>query len=266
MYDLHCHLLPGIDDGARDLAMALEMARMASLDGTTHLACTPHIYPGLFDNTAAGISSGVAALRRHLQDAGIALELAVGADIQMVPELPQGLRAGTHPTINGSRYLLFEPPHHLAPAYFAESLYQVRMAGYVPIITHPERLGWIDEHYPDFVQAVEQGAWLQITAGALTGRFGKGPRYWSERLLDEGLVHLIASDGHNLSSRPPLLTEGRDAAIPRVGEAEATRLVSERPRAVWNNLDPQSLTPPPGRQDRRRRSSGKGWFGRLFGG
>ncbi|MGE5153881.1 MAG: tyrosine-protein phosphatase [Bdellovibrio bacteriovorus] len=271
MIDLHCHMLPGIDDGARDLDTALGMARIALADGITLSACTPHIYPGLYENDALGIRQAVSALRVALDEAGIPLQITSGADIQVVPELLERLRCGVYPTLHGSRYFLFEPPHHAVPARFTESIFDVLASGYVPVITHPERLTWLDEaHYGWFVTAAHQGAWLQLTAGALTGRFGGRARYWAERMLADGITHILATDAHGMDRRPPLLAEGREHAARWVGAEEAERLVGERPRAVIDDLDPKDLRPPPGigarprvdwRPGRRR-----GWMARLLGG
>lgn len=269
MIDLHCHLLPGIDDGASDLATALEMARIAAADGITLTACTPHIYPGLYENDAAGIARAVEGLRHQLREAGIPLQVTTGADIQMIPELVERLGSGAFPTLHGSRYFLFEPPHHSVPARFTESLFDARASGYVPIITHPERLTWLDDaHYGWFVTAARDGAWLQVTAGALTGRFGPRPKYWAERLLDDGVVHLLATDAHAADRRPPLLAEGREAAARWLGADEADRLVNQRPQAVIDDAAPATVTPPPAlggpaceRPDSARRH---GWLARLF--
>ena len=101
--DLHCHMLPNLDDGASDLATALAMARLAVADGIKSTACTPHIYPGLYDNDAARIRATVRAFQRHLEDEGIPLSVTDGADIQIVPGLVQSLKSGAYPTLNGSR-------------------------------------------------------------------------------------------------------------------------------------------------------------------
>jgi protein-tyrosine phosphatase len=247
MIDLHCHMLPGIDDGAPDLDTALEMAHIAVTDGITLIACTPHIYPGLFENTAETIAQATAALQKDLKQAGIPLEITYGADIQLVPELVPALRRGSYPTLHGSRYFLFEPPHHTVPVRFEESIFDAMASGFVPVITHPERLTWLDDaHYPWFVAAARQGAWIQLTAGALTGRFGRRPRYWSERLLDDGLVHILATDAHEPQYRPPLLAEGREAAANWVGPDEADRLVTGRPEAVIQNCLASEVPLPPG--------------------
>ncbi|MEP6965411.1 MAG: CpsB/CapC family capsule biosynthesis tyrosine phosphatase, partial [Polaromonas sp.] len=167
MIDLHSHILPGIDDGAKDLDVSLEMARLAVADGIHTMACTPHIYPGLYMNDAQGIADARDALQLELDSHGINLRLVSGADVHLVPDLLSGLRAGHVPTLNSSRYVLLEPSHHVAPPRFEESVFQLVAAGYTPVITHPERLTWIETHYPVFVRMIGQGAWMQVTAGAL---------------------------------------------------------------------------------------------------
>lgn len=263
MIDLHNHILPGIDDGAPDLATALKMARIAWEDGIRTIACTPHIYPGLYDNDAKGIRRAIGALRLALEEAGIDLTLVEGADVHLAPDLVDGLRGDRIPSLNGGRYFLLEPPHHVAPPRFEEEVFRLLAAGYVPIITHPERLTWIESHYPTFTRLARGGAWLQLTAGALTGRFGKRPRYWGERLLDEGPVQILATDAHRADQRPPRLAEGRDAAARRVGEAAARAMVEERPAAVLADLAPgrcaASAPALPGRTGFRA------LFSRLFG-
>lgn len=244
MIDLHCHILPGIDDGAPDLATSLAMARLAVADGITTIACTPHIYPGLYENTAAGIRAAIKALQAELDNAGIALRLVEGADVHLAPDLLENLRADLIPTLNGSRYLLLEPPHHVAPPRFEEQVFKLLSHGYVPLITHPERLTWIEDNYPIFLRVAKAGAWLQITAGALTGRFGKRPRYWAQKLIDEGPVHIIASDAHSVHRRPPLLAEAQALAARQVGAAEAWAMVRDRPRALIENVAADRLQPP----------------------
>ncbi len=258
MIDLHCHLLPGIDDGSPDLATSLEMARMAVADGIRTLACTPHIYPGLYENDAAGIRRRVAALQTELEHSGIALKLTFGADAHLTPELFGRVQRGTAPTLHGTRYFLLEPSHHVAPPRFEESVFNFTAAGYVPLITHPERLSWIEGHYSVVESLARSGSWIQLTAGSLTGRFGSNAQYWAERMLDDGIVHLLATDAHGVKNRPPLLAEGMHAAEKWVGEEEARRLIFERPQAVLDNRPPAEVSPVPAFRGtgRRRKSEG----------
>jgi protein-tyrosine phosphatase len=250
--DLHCHILPGIDDGAPTLEVSLAMARCAVADGIRVTACTPHIYPGLYENTRPGIEAARDALQRELDDAGIGLTLTTGADTHLAPDMLDGIRGGRIPTLGGSRYLLFEPPHHVAPPRLEESMFELMAAGIVPVVTHPERLSWIEDHYPVFARMAHAGAWMQVTAGSLTGRFGRRPKYWAERLVDERLVHILATDSHHIDRRPPLLAEARDVVAGRLGEAEAMHMVHTRPAGILADAAPDLLpplpaTPPPAR-------------------
>ncbi|MCR6702423.1 MAG: hypothetical protein NVV68_15290 [Dokdonella sp.] len=265
MIDLHCHLLPGIDDGATDLDASIAMARIASADGIRVAACTPHDYPGLYDNGAAQIRAAVARLQSALSDEGIPLTLLAGADVHLRPGLIGLVRDGSVATLAGSRYLLLEPPHHVAPPRFEDTLAALMAAGIVPVITHPERLSWVEYHYATFVNAAGRGVWLQVTAGALTGRFGQRARYWAERFVGEGHVHLLATDAHDAKRRPPLLAEARDAAAALVGAEEAGHLVRTRPQGIVDDVPPDALPPSaatgsraPGRFRRRQRIGAPG--------
>lgn len=241
MIDLHSHILPGIDDGAKTLDESLAMARIAVADGIHTLACTPHIYPGMYMNDGPGIAHACARLQTELDRHDIALKLVVGADVHLVPGLIEGLKSGRVPTLNGSRYFLLEPSHTTPPPRLEESVFNLITAGYTPIITHPERLTWVESHYPVFLRLIAQGAWMQVTAGALTGVFGKRAKYWGERFIGEGHTHLLATDAHSTGRRLPRLTEGLEVARRLVGEREASRLVTERPTAVMKNLSAQGF-------------------------
>jgi protein-tyrosine phosphatase len=245
MIDLHCHLLPGIDDGARDLATSLEMARMAVADGIRIQACTPHITPGIYDNEGPQIRLAVEELAGALYDAGIDLYLVTGADVHLAPRLVEGMQSGRIPTIADSRYFLLEPPHHIVPQRLDEVVEDLCAAGYVPVITHPERLSWIETHYSYIKRLFAAGAWIQLTAGSITGAFGSQPRYWAERMLDEGIVHLIATDAHNTGRRRPSLASARDAVATRLGEAEAEHVSVTRPLGIVKNLAPTDIVAPP---------------------
>jgi protein-tyrosine phosphatase len=234
-------MLPGLDDGARDLDMALAMARLAVADGITVTACTPHVMPGVYNNDATLIGAAIATLQTALDRERIALRLVIGSDAHMDFGLVAGLNAGRIPALNGSRYFLFEPPHHVKPPRLEDNLFSILAAGYVPVLTHPERLSWIDDDYPLIVELARRGVWMQLTAGSLTGRFGGRVRYWADRMLDEGLVHILATDAHNTTSRPPILSKARDLAAARLGDEEAIRLTVTRPQGIIDDWRPEDM-------------------------
>jgi protein-tyrosine phosphatase len=243
MIDLHCHVLPEIDDGATDLETSLAMARMASSEGISTIACTPHILPGVYNNVGPAIREAVAQLRESVLEAGIPIRLVTGADVHIRADLDVQLSNGRALTLNDSRYLLLEPPHHQLPRGLPELIFGLQAAGYVPIVTHPERLSWIEDHYDLVKQLVRNSVLMQITAGSLLGRFGRRRRYWAERMLDDGLCHLLASDAHDTERRAPRLAEARELAAQRLGQDEATHLVLTRPQGILNDLMPADLPP-----------------------
>jgi protein-tyrosine phosphatase len=265
MIDLHSHILPGIDDGATDLATSLAMARLAVADGITQVVCTPHIVPGLYENTRRSIDAAVTEFRRALILNRIPLRVMTGADVHVAPDLPSQFAAGDVPTLNGSRYFLFEPPHRVLPPRLEELAVRLLEAGLVPIVTHPERLSWIETRYDVIVNLNRRGCMIQITADSVTGEFGRTALYYAEKLLDEGRVDILATDAHGIDRRKPVLSRSRDIVAMRLGEKEAEEMVSTRPAAI---VADRSLTPVadarPAKPDRRE--ANRGMFARLFKG
>lgn len=235
MIDLHSHILPGIDDGAKDLSVSLEMARAYVEQGIGCVACTPHILPGLYNNFGPQIRSATAALQKRIDAAGLSLRLQTGADNHIAPDLVASLRSGQRLALGDTRYVLVEPPHRLVPARLEHLFFELLVAGFVPILTHPERLLWIEAKYEVIGRLVDNGVWIQLTAGSLIGSFGQRARYWAERMLCEGLVHLLATDAHDMLRRPPNLLKGRRAAEKLIGAEEVELLVATRPEVVLRN-------------------------------
>lgn len=243
MIDLHSHILPGVDDGSPDIETSLKMARMACDDGIQVMACTPHFMPGMYDNEANDIRDRVSEFALRLRDAAIPLHVVVGSDAHIRPDFLPCLRNGRILCLNDSRYVLFEPPHNIAPKRMEDLLFNIVASGFVPILTHPERLKWIEQNFSVFESLVKIGVWMQITADSLTGRFGSRPKYWAEKMLGNGMVHILSTDAHNLKSRPPILSKAYAIAQSEVGSHEAQNLVLVRPVSIIDNLSP-SETPP----------------------
>jgi protein-tyrosine phosphatase len=253
--DLHCHILPGIDDGATDIAVSLAMARAQVTQGVSVVACTPHILPGLYHNSGPAIRQATAQLQEALQQEGIPLQLVTGADVHMTPDFAGGLRSGRLLSIADSRYVLVEPPHHTAPPQLEDFFFNLVVAGYVPILTHPERLSWVPSRYAMIKRLVHGGVWMQLTAASFTGAFGRNALYWAERMLDDGCVHVLASDAHDAERRPPDLAVGREMVAKRVGAEEAQCLILTRPMGILKDQAPSSLPGPLGVADASSMSS-----------
>jgi protein-tyrosine phosphatase len=243
--DLHSHILPGVDDGSPDIETSLVMARIAVDDGIEVMACTPHFMPGLYDNNAADIRRRVAELNQRLIAEDIDLALVVGGDAHIRPDFIDCLRSDQILRLHDSRYVLFEPSHVTMPPRLEDLLFNVLVAGYTPILTHPERFRWIEGNYAVFERLIKAGVWMQVTAGSLTGKYGKRPHYWAQKMLAQGHVHMLASDAHNTRSRPPIMSEAFNIATQEVGLDEARHLVLTRPQAILENLPAEHVVPLP---------------------
>jgi protein-tyrosine phosphatase len=234
MIDLHCHLLPGFDDGAVDWLTAVKMCRMAAQDGITCIVATPHFHRGLFPTPSLEALEDSVQELRDLCKKGLIdeLELLIGSDCHLHAELVENLREGSIPTINGGRYLLLEPPSNNLPPRMDHLFFDILLAGVTPIITHPER-NQVFMRQPDLLlRLVEGGAYAQVTAASLVGSFGSSVRSAAEEMVGLGLVQMIATDAHDPEKRPPLLSEARQIAATIVGEDLANRMVEDVPRAV----------------------------------
>lgn len=235
MIDVHAHLLPGIDDGAPDLATALALARVAVADGITHMVCTPHIHPGRYDNTPDTIHAAWRSLALALREHDIPLQLSAAAEVRFGMEIMQAVATHTLPYLGrwqGKKVLLLEFPHGELP-FGAEKLTAWLLAhDVVPLIAHPERNKTLLRQPGRLKPFLQQGCLLQVTAGAVAGRFGPACQDLAHRLLQAGVVTLLASDAHNLAHRPPLLHEGLEHAAALIGHALAQRLVDHTPREI----------------------------------
>jgi protein-tyrosine phosphatase len=217
------------------------MAKLAVADSTAIIACTPHVNPGVYDYDAQQIRGFTSALQGRLRENGVELTLVPGGDVALVPDLVSRLRDGRAPTLGDSPYFLLEPPHDLCPPGLDRQVERVIASGFYPILTHPERFGWIGTKIDLLKQLHASGCLVQVTAAALTGRFGQRARGYAEQFLTAGLVDILASDAHDSVDRVPGLAEARNAAARLVGEEFANHLVSEAPLAILNGVKPREL-------------------------
>ena len=230
MIDIHHHLLYGLDDGARDLEMSCAMVDMAIANGITHIVCTPHANdrwaytPEIYAERLADIEA--------YADGRITFGL--GCDFHLsYDNIEDQFKRPTRYSINGLRYLLVEfPDYGIAPT-IGETLYEFVASGVVPILTHPERNATLQGKPEMMTDWIRNGCLVQVTAGALLGRFGPKAEAVAHGLLKRNWVHFLASDAHNLTSRPPNLGDGHAALVQDYGRETADRLCIHNPRAVF---------------------------------
>ncbi|MFO6423767.1 tyrosine-protein phosphatase [Motilimonas sp. KMU-193] len=231
MIDLHCHILPAIDDGADCVATSLQMLAMAREDGITHSVMTPHIEPGRFDNTETTIAAAAHSIRE--QDDSYSFSLA--AEVRLDPQIMLWAKQGVLPFLG--RYqqknvLLLEFPHaHIPPG--SENLTAWLLGNNIlPMIAHPERNRAVWEQPAKLQPFIKQGCLMQVTANSLLGGFGERSLARAKALLEEGHASVIASDAHNLSNRTPKLSAAFAVASQWLGQRQASKLVLDTPANI----------------------------------
>lgn len=233
MIDLHCHLLPGVDDGPRTWDETLEMCRIAAADGVVSVVAAPHTLDGKYSNSREEILKQVANLNLLLQQERIDLKVFPGADVFLTRELWKLVAQGQVMTINDTgKYILLELPTYHIPDGFLEQVFQLRVHGLTPLISHPERNFQVQENLDLAKQMVSLGALLQVTSMSLLGGFGEKARDCAFSLLRRGEVHILATDAHSVHQRPPILSAGRREVANLLGEPTAEMMVLENPRAI----------------------------------
>lgn len=229
MIDIHCHILPEVDDGPKSWDVAIDMCRMAAADGITHTVATPHAN----DRYAYDRVYLTELLARLQERIGPTPQLSLGCDFHLsYDNLERALeRPGTY-TIGDTNYLLVELSNYSVPIQIADCFMRLGDRGLTPILTHPERNPILQQTPQRVLDWVEQGCLVQITASSLTGFWGERPEIIARWLLDRAAVHVIATDGHETKRRVPILSEARDVAASIVGEEVAQALVETNPGAV----------------------------------
>ncbi|SEL20541.1 protein-tyrosine phosphatase [Carnobacterium iners] len=202
MIDLHCHILPGIDDGAKTMDESIVMARLAVAEGITHILATPHYKNGRWTNEKDTIIQGVQLVQKELDDREIALTLFPGQEVRIVGELMQDIAENRIQFIDeDNQYLMIEFPTATIPAYTDSLFFNLKKTGVTPIIVHPERNHALLKDPNILLSLIQKGALAQLTAGSYVGTFGKKIQQFSKQLIAANLVHLIASDAHNITTR-----------------------------------------------------------------
>ena len=238
MIDLHCHILPGVDDGPATLDESLNIARQAANEGIEGIVATPHVYNGVYSCSVKGIEQRVKALNSELDKAGIPLTVYPGAEIQLVPGLTRILKSGEAGSINCSRYVLIELGPTFLPEIAKEEFFKLRVNGFIPILAHPERHPRVQNDFGFLTELVLMGSLCQLTAQSLTGGFGKTAKGVAEKMLTKGLAHILATDAHSSKWRKPVLSSAVKRASRLLdNREEALQMVDGRPQAIIDNRD-----------------------------
>lgn len=238
MFDLHCHLLPGIDDGAATMPEALELAQLAVANGITHSIMTPHIHPGRYENDIQTISKVFDEFVDALIAAEIPLTIGMAAEVRISMEMVTMIADHRIPflgEVDGYSIILLEFPHNqIIPG--AVNLVNFLIEQKIrPLIAHPERNKDVIRSLDAIQPLVDAGCLLQVTAGSLEGRFGQFALERSIEMLKRDWVYLLASDAHNVRNRPPELEPGRKVAAEVLGDDASWLLVKQRPAELFGD-------------------------------
>lgn len=245
MIDIHCHLLPGIDDGSKGLGTSLDLAEAAVSDGITHAILTPHHMNGQYLNHAQDVLSEATRFQQTLDDANINLKVYPAQEVRITGDLVNALDQGDLLSLDGQgQYMLIEFPSREVPLFTFDMLFNLKQRGVVPIIAHPERNEAMMDDPSLLYRMVSEGAFAQVTASSYVGTFGKKVRRFSEDIIEHGLAHVLASDAHYLPGRSYEMRAAFDKLNSEHG-SELADLFEENAKAIINGTPVHSLRTTP---------------------
>ena len=233
MIDLHSHILPCLDDGARNMDEALEMCRIAETDGIHTIIASPHCGNGVYNNDEKTILPVLESIKEAVREKGIYVKIIPSVEIHINPEIVTFFKQNSR-LLLGGRYVFLELPSQSIPLYTGEFLFKMKLKGFIPIITHPERNTIIQSDTSVLKKWVEGGTIVQVTAMSLTGEFGEKVRKVSLKMVQSGLVHFIATDAHSPNRRKPILSKGRKVLEEILDSNQAKAMVEDIPRKILN--------------------------------
>jgi len=232
MIDLHCHILPGLDDGAEDLDTALAMAQIAWDDGIEVIVATPHVNIA-GKPTPDEIRAATADLNQAIAAQGLALTVLPGAEVEAHPGVVALVREGELLTVaDQGNYLLLEPPFVAIPTYLEQLCFELQIAGVNPILAHPERSELLTQRPEVYQNLADRGCLIQVNASSLRGRKSDAVRNKAVQLIRDGLVHILATDGHDCRWRPPRLSDVREVVVRASDEHTFTQMTEFVPGRI----------------------------------
>ncbi|WP_260284813.1 tyrosine-protein phosphatase [Peribacillus aracenensis] len=245
MIDIHCHILPGMDDGSADMKESLNMARKAVEAGITHLFATPHHLNEKYVNVKSNIIDRAVRLNESLQEANIPLTIHLGQEVRIHRDIFTSLEKEEILTLddNGT-YILLELPSGKVPTYTLEVIYELLLKGITPIIVHPERNKELIANHKLLFELVQEGALTQITSGSIIGNFGKSIQSFSKKIIKHNLAHFIATDAHNIGSRGFTLQQAYETITKTYG-IQRTYYFKENAEQLLNDQSPTIEKPLP---------------------
>lgn len=246
--DIHCHLLPGVDDGVKDWEESLACLEQARREKVSRILVTPHIFPERYPNSPGALRAAFGAWCERASALGF--DLSLGSEVFFGPRLAEDHAAGRFLTLAGGPYLLVELPLLTCPPGVPQAFYELQLLGVLPVLAHPERYAYVADNPRRLAELAGAQVPFQLTTHSVAGLFGKRIQATAFDLMERGWVHLLASDAHSPASRAPLFREAVRVVAHRYGKEAARRLTIDNPRRV---LEGRPLLPVACERSRKRR-------------
>jgi protein-tyrosine phosphatase len=236
MIDIHAHILPGIDDGPEVIDESIEMLHQAQNDGIQAIVATPHTLNGVYTCSPEMVTKGIHNLGTEMKKHNISVTIYPGMEIHICDDFHARLEDNRIISMNNSRYVLIELPAPLIPPQFKEVVFQLRLKGFYPILAHPERNFAVQKHPEMIYDFIEWGVFIQVTAVSVTGFFGSRIKKLCKKLVQNRMVHFLASDAHSSDNRPPVLSDAYFQCEKILNDKkEARALIENNPKNVIEN-------------------------------
>lgn len=231
--DVHCHLLPEIDDGASSIAETAKLLKLEYADGVRTIIVTPHYRVGMFEPSMDEVYKQYARVKEIAAMVGDGMQVFLGCEFHVNEDMVTVLRQGRRPTMAGSRYVLTEFSEKHDYPFIRGKCYELLSNGYKPIVAHAERYPAIRKNIDYLGDLAELGAYIQMNAGSVLGKEGFLIRQFCKKAIKEALIHFIGSDAHNLADRRPLLGKCADYVEDLMGESYTRHILIENPKMIF---------------------------------
>lgn len=257
MIDIHCHIVPNIDDGAKSLDDALEMAKIAYNEGIRKIINTSHYHPSFNYIKGKELLNRVKEFNNILKLNNIDIEIFIGNELYYSEDIIEIIEQKEFYSLNNSRYLLIEFSPLNFPKNILDIIYEIKIRGYIPVLAHVERYKKVQENVNLIYECINEGALIQVNSSSIIGKNGNEIKKVSDILLDNNMVHFIATDAHSSTRRRPIIKETYNYIVKKYGEKKAQTLFIQNPSKVINNEEICIESP-------IRYEKSKGFFKKIF--
>lgn len=243
MIDIHCHILPNVDDGSESLEESIAMAKIAESEGITKIVNTSHCHFDFKYKKGNELKLELEKFNQVLKEENINIEVLLGNELYYTRDLIERFNELDFFSMNNSKYILMEFSPINFPKNIEDVIYEIKIRGYIPIIAHAERYKQVQEDVNIVLDCIKEGALIQVNASSILGKNGEKAEDTSKKLLDNNMVHFVATDAHSSNRRRPLIKDSYNYILKNYGKEVSEKLFIENPTAVIENRDISILNP-----------------------